>query len=352
MKIANLNKKPSRIDFYHDVACMYPNTLLSEVFLLASGTSCEIIAYIDLEKMPDIIIIDEVFHFYQNQPEFLKQIEFVKNSHDYVQKLIRKKVKDLPSLKVIGQYRSILNKLRKQLKEYFILRLTEFKLFELVGFADDESWYLAFPLGDMGKNKEDEYIPTLITGIKENEFILSFDSVVEQLFEYVDINMANDAPCDFIKIPLWDFPLLNSLKFNQVKHTQQDLKPSVNEFTTHFDALSQQLFQMPFTSKNQAEIIALAKEKILEHASPVQQAIDTSLYLTQLRNQSPPNTGMKFHLGITSAENLVNYFERAEIIEPYVAAETKEKLSRHINLQATCMFCYYIIQKPVEGQAN
>ncbi len=352
MKIANLNKKPSRIDFFNDAACMYPNTLLSEVFLLASGTSSEIIAYVELEKLPDIVIIEQIFHFYQNQPEFLKQIEFVRDSHDYVQKLIRKKAKDLPSLKVIGQYRSILNKLRKQLKEYFTLRLTEFKLFELVGFADDESWYLAFPLGDMEKNQEDEYIPTLITGIKENEFIMSFDSVVEELFEYVDIIVANDASCDFIKIPLWDFPLLNSMKFSQLKHTQQDLKPSLQEFTKHFDELSKQLFQIPFTSKNQTEIIALAKEKILGHASPVQQAIDNSLYISQTRNQTPPNTGMKFHLGITSAENLVNYFERAEIIAPYVSSETKEKLSRHINLKATCIFCYYLIQKPAEEKAK
>ena len=346
MNIANFNKKPSRIDFFNDAACMYPNTILADTLLLASGVSIEIIVYVAFDKWDDEFIINQILYNYRKYEGYVASVEKIKTTLPDTLKLIRSRAKDKLALEIIGRHKSAMILLRKQLKICYTDSLTRYKLLELCKFAHDESWTLAFPLGNEKANMENDYIPVLTQTIMGNECQLAFDSVVEQLFEYVDINIASDAPYEFVKIPLWDFPLLDGMKFNQVKYTQQDLKPSLQEFTKHFDELSAQLFTLPFTSENQAEIIALAKEKIGAQVSPVQQAIDNSLYISQTRNQTPPNTGMKFHLGITSAENLVNYYEKTEMIEAYVASEIKEQLRRYINLQATCFFTYITIQKP------
>ncbi len=346
MKIADYNKLPSRINFYDEALCLYPYTLLSEKLLLVSSISFDILLYNNFDKLKDILIIGEcIYHF--GEDEGLKAFfEDVKVKQKQVDKIKRQKFKDKNTLHLIGVQKGFVAKLRGTLKEHYERRLSTFKITELIGYEKEDCWIIKFPLLNIKKNQEDVYIPALTETIIENEYVMEFDGIVERLFTHVDIDATGSTSFDFIKIPLWDLPLIEGIKFNQMKYSQQDLKASLQEFTKHFDELSEQLFKMPFTLENQAEIIGLAKEKIMAQALPVQQAIDTSLYLTQFRNQSPPNTGMKFHLGITSAENLVNYYEKTEMIEAYVASEIKEQLRRYINLQATCFFTYITIQKP------
>ena len=94
--------------------------------------------------------------------------------------------------------------------------------------------------------------------------------------------------------------------------------------------------------------------KIVSNAAKVQEAIDNSLYLSQIRNQMNSNCSVKFNLGITSVATLVDYYLRAEMIEPYVASEIKDRLKRTMNLDATCVFSYVTSWKAEEegGIAN
>ena len=74
---------------------------------------------------------------------------------------------------------------------------------------------------------------------------------------------------------------------------------------------------------------------------PVQQAIDESLYLSKIKNNSPANYGLTFCLGIGSAETIVDFYQKNEIVEPYEANEIKNRISRHINLKSTYIFTYF-----------
>lgn len=348
MKIADYNKLPSRINFYDEALCLYPFTLLSEKLLLVSSISVEILLYNNFNLLSDKLIIGEcIYHF--GEDERMKAIfEDVKVKQEHIDKIKRQKFKDRNALNLIGLQKGFVNRMRTSLKEHYERRLSTFKITELIGYGKEDCWIIKFPLLNIKENQEDVYIPALIETIIENEYIMGFDSIVEQLFTHIDIDASRSSPCDFIKIPLWDFPLLEGIKFNQMKYTRKDLNQALQEFSKHFDELSKQLFQILFTAENQAEIVSLCRQKIVANGKPVQQAIDKSLYISQTRNQTPPNTGMKFHLGITSAENLVDYYEKSEMIEAYVASEIKEQLRRHVNLKATCIFTYITIQKPAE----
>ena len=348
MFIASYNKLPSRIDFYDNVACMYPNTMLAEKFVLAGSLSYEIISLVNFEQLTDELIFLQLLIGFQMHENYVENVKAVKEMHPRIMKLIRTRAKDKLALELIGKYRSLMHGFRRDLKEYFVEKLTFFKVIELVGFAKDESWSLNFPFGDYQEEKEDEYIPTVTKTIAQHGIIMSFDSVVEQLFTFTELGFVDDAPFDFIKIPTWDFPLMEGIKFNQIKFTQQELKQPMQEFSVHMDDLLEQLFQIPFSAAHHAEIINLCNEKIVANAPPVQNAIDNSLYMIQFRNQNPAHTGMKFHFGITSAANLVDYFGKSEMVQPYVASEIKERLQREINLEASCVFSYFIINKLVD----
>ena len=102
---------------------------------------------------------------------------------------------------------------------------------------------------------------------------MSFDSVVEKIFTIADINSDNQTYCDFIKIPLWDFPMFDGITFNQMKYTIGDLKPSLVPFNAQLKELSEQIFTIPFTSENQDEIKQLCSDKLNQFVKPVQQTI-------------------------------------------------------------------------------
>ena len=247
---------------------------------------------------------------------------------------------DKIELEFMNRHKSNVNLVRKQFAKYVEDRLRIIKLWELVEFRNEPNWDLQFPLYDYDATHESSYIQALEHFVPSCEYILSFDNVVEQLFTWSDFDQSDHKAFDYIKVPFWKFPLVYDMTFNQLKYTREDLKPLLQKFYTQFYDCLRQLFVMSFLTENHEKIIAIIQDKIMSLKLPIQQAIDNSLYISQLRNKTQGDADLTFNLGITSAETLVDYYQRAEMIEPYVASEIKDRLKRKMNLDATCVFSY------------
>ncbi len=350
MIIGNFNKLPSRINVRHEEASVLPSTLLAERFIMINGISYEMKVYLHIDKLSDMDVFNLLkFHFRKTQEHVDMVNEAIKN-HEYIQKLIRSKPKDKASLISIGKHRLLKNEYRKTLKLATAHRLKGMQLMELLPFAKEECWTLYDAIGDFIADEEDEYISVLNQAISKHQVLMCYNSIVEELIPHIELGSFADTSFDFIKIPIWKFPLMPGIKFNQIKHTQNGLKKPMQEFTKYLDELTNQLFEIPFIAENHDKIRNLCTEKIVANLEPMQKTIDESLYLIHYRTQTPPDMGIKFHLGIASVATLVDYYEKAEIIQPYVATEIKHRLSREINLQSTCIFSYFTIQKPEEEQ--
>jgi hypothetical protein len=59
-----------------------------------------------------------------------------------------------------------------------------------------------------------------------------------------------------------------------------------------------------------------------------------------MKNKYGNKDEFKFCLGITSAEILIDYYEKTQIILPYVANQIKQRVGRHIDLKANYVFTY------------
>jgi hypothetical protein len=345
MKIASYNMFSTRIIIENESQSLHLNTLIANKLKIASAISPEFIFQRDFDRLEDETVIELILFYFNMYPEVIKIVEDIKDNQSFIKKLIRQKRKDKTSLEIIGRQRSLIFDIRKMLKDYFTDRLVHYKLIEISDFYKEDVWQLEFPLFAADKNQEDRYIQELTKTISENEFIMSFNGIVEELFTFVGFDSPDNKLFDFIKIPLWHFPLFDGISFNQMKYTLEDLKPALKPFKEQFGELSALLYKMLFNIDCLAEIKQLSSEKLSDHISPVQQAIDNSLYISQLKNKSGGDTVMQFCLGITSAANLVNYYEKAEIIQPYVATETKDQLARHIDLNSACIFSYIRFNK-------
>ena len=190
-------------------------------------------------------------------------------------------------------------------------------------------------------NKEDYYISELSETIINRQNLFAFDTSLDTLFKPTQLDDIEDHDFDFISIPLWKIPPLFGMTYEQMQYSRDNLREPLDPFKNKLKELSMQLFPLDFSSENMQQIRQLCIEKIIPYQKSIQKNIDESLFITQLRNKFPSDLYQTFYLGITSAENLVHYFEKTKNIEPYVCTQIKQQISRHINPKASYVFTYF-----------
>ena len=145
MKIANLNRMPSTINFQDEALCMYPYTLLSERFYLASSISIEILYYCNIDIFTDDFVLDECLILTQDNAQAQEMYKDIKEKNQFVKKLSQQKNKDRNALNLIGLQRGLMKVVRKTLKTEYVNRLEAIKIFDLIEFAEEKCWKIIYP---------------------------------------------------------------------------------------------------------------------------------------------------------------------------------------------------------------
>jgi len=342
MQIANYNKQPSKMNFGREALSLYVYTLLADEVLIKCALSYDLALYDEIETLKDEEVIRKLLPHVEDDEEFTKTLTDIWDLQKQLKRYIREKHTDKSTFIAIGNFRSIMKDLRSKLKEIIEKRLKYSRLFELVPFRKEDVWKLENVLFkfDPAFDKQDLYITELTQTIPEQKYLIAFDTEVEKLFSFCLYDNPDNCNAEIIKIPLWSFPVFDGISFFQMKFTRDYLLPALLEFKAQLKKLSSEVFNIPFEPVNHPKIKQLCQESIEQHIVPVQKSVNDSLYMSQLRNKTEAGKGINFCLGITSAENLVNYYERTEMIEPYVATEIKQQIGRQMDLKACCFFVY------------
>lgn len=350
MKIVNLNIMPSKIEVPNEVLSMHLNIFVAETIVSASVTSHELLMYINFEKMTDEQVISQLKQFHRDNKDSLEVIIEHEKMYLVAQKLKNRKVKDKITLNLMNQSRLAMLRMRDYLKDYYLLRLKDFNLVPLLGFETEEFLELSYPRYDLQTNQENKYIEMLTEIVGNKLDILSLNHIVEKLFTFVDGDAYSDMPFDFIKIPLWYFPLLDDFTYAQMKYTREDLKKALPPFNQGVEILLSLVIDKQFTNEISESLLAVLNKHMKPLVKQVQDAINNSLYLCQIKNKTQNKSYARYNLGITSAANLVNYYERSGMVEAYVCSEIKERLGRKITMQDMCVFSYCTIEQADKEQ--
>jgi hypothetical protein len=344
MDIAHYNKMPSKINFQNEAYSMYVTSLLADKIFVRSCMSSEFIGYLGQDFFNDETILQCLKHYYFDNVAFLEQLERSEKLFKENKEIENRKHKNKLDLVAIGKGRSLRHFLRKTYKEYFEGRFNYFKLMALLPFVKEKIWNINYPLFSSSGNKEDPYIPELTKTLSEHEFILSLDAVVEELFPWESYDAEENNTGDFIKIPLWKFPMFADITYPQLKHIRNELKTALSGFNDNLQKLTGQLWPLQFIKENKTDIKRLCYDGLQRFQQPVQQAIDENIYISRLKNSTSDTTSITFCLGITSVENIIGYFEKAEIVEPYVVTEINQQLSRRLDVRSTFIFSYILVK--------
>ncbi len=342
MQIAAYNRRPSKIDFQKEILSLYPYTLLGNKILLKTSVTNILWQYYNFDRLSDRFLFDRILHYYRMHEDYIDGVKKCINLLKDANKKIKDKSIEKEDLVIIGRTRSLANRYKKNLKEYLESEIKKTKLFELMPFIDTQIWKFDVVISNLGEPdvSEDLYIPELTKVITEKEYFLAFNPVVEDLFSYCLFDSNENDEVEFIKIPLWHFTTFEGITFLQMKYTFEEIRPSFIPFFKFICDFPEQLFKKSFIEDNIEDIKQLCKESIVQYIEPFQNVIDNSLYLNQLRNKNQTDRGITFCLGITSVENLIEFYSRSEIVEPYVALQIKQQVGREMDLMGSCIFVY------------
>ena len=269
--------------------------------------------------------------------------------HDYEEK--RKELKEIvPKMhnaKKITMLKHSISCLKKEFKQHLrdnINETYEFnKIQECVPF-NKEGIFIMKSFDYSQKDNKEHVLISEITKVLINRLeIMAFHESVEQMYSHVDYNEMETDMIDFIKIPLWDMPFLDELTYKQLKYTRNDLQPAMAPFKIQLQEFWDEIVTIQFVDENMEQLKHLCQSKLQPFVQPIQQAINESLYISQIRNKSENNNKLTMCLGITSADKLIQYYEKVETILPYVASEIKQQVSRYMDLKAAQMFVYFKI---------
>ncbi len=295
---------------------------------------------IDIEAMSDEMAVAVGKHWLRGNDEFKAMMLVLEETLPIMKKRRAMKHKDKHALYALGSFKQALIDLRRGINLQMEGSMRFNKVITLRLFIEEKIWNIANTNIFSETNKEDEYIQLICDSILNRKDFMGFDEILIEKFAGATFDNAVDIDCNFIKIPLWDVPVDEGMPVDKIKYTRSDLQTAMKPFKAHLNELKEELNGIQFVTENLVEIEKLCEEKILEYVTPVQQAIDNSIYLSHQRNQSQDDTRSKLYLGISSSDMLIDYLEAFEIIAPYVASEVRDRLAKQMDLESTRLFFY------------
>lgn len=343
MDINYYQKNGSVIPLGYDTTYIHSYILLSDTIMYASMSSALLMLYINIDSWKDEAIEKMIPFFFPKNEENEDILAFFNVMQPLVKKLTKQKHKDKNDLVTMGQYKEALRRMRKIIKLDVEEKIGPTEIIALIPFVKENIWQLHFTGYMEAPNQEDFYIPELTNIIINREILFAFDSQVDTLLNPTQLDAAQAQDFDFISIPLWNMPHLLGMTYEQLQHSRENLQKPLTAYKNDLKELSKQLFPIDFSTENMQQIKQLCTDRIIPYQNSIQKDIDDCLYISQLRNRYPKDFYATFCLGITSAENLVSYYEKTKNVEPYVATQIKERISRHIHLKATYVFTYFQI---------
>jgi len=316
--------------------------IMADDVTFISQLSQLVLSYSGLDKFADKHILQTGASMYNDNSEFLEMVHYFQGQLKVVNKLKSKKHKTRDDLVALTTFKNMINEVRELSRKRYDQILDGYYVKEKIPFIDDKIWYVGYRRGTERQDEEDAFIPIISDTLIEIEDLISLEYNIDAAFRIVNVEgIIDDYAFDYIKIPLWQFPPLFQISYEEVKHSRQQLQPPLQPFKEHLEKFRKEIYGLSFDDENKEKIRQSGMEIQSLFVQPVQQAVNNCIFLSKLKNAYADYIFLRFCLGITSAENIVEYYLGNKIIEPYMVSEIKKRIARESDLQASNVFCYF-----------
>lgn len=328
------------VQFPAETAGIKLNIFIADEVMHASPVALMLLNYIYLPEYKDDLIIEEFRHQYKPDEGDNRMADKMKEMQRLLKSIPKQRQHTKEYLFHKGSFQKLVRLAKDVLKADKEEFLSSHSLLEVVPFRKEKVLKL-FPMDRGPEEKENVYIEDISYSMTMKETYLCVDEVIENLFNYKVLHAKTKGTPDFIKIPLWEFPFLIGLNYEQLKYTRDNLTTALVPFKEQLSELSGKLNSIPYSKESIGQIEQLYKDSVTPTVGSVQQHIDESLYLCKSKSLLPNKIRLSYCLGIASSKTLIDYYEKTKIVLPYVANEIRERVERHNDLNISHIFTYF-----------
>ena len=348
MKISFFNKSKTNIPINHESYCIHPCLVIADSVMYFSYSSYLFRMYVDSDSFNDAKLLTESKQISKNDPELIEEIEFVEEMMIHAKKIKQLTRKNKDQLLYLHNYKNGITYIKEYYKDFFETILKGRCCFHLLHFMEKK--VLEMKIAEINQHQpfSEEFIKVIPETIIGQESIMMLDQNIETYFSFSTADSPSKRKTDFIKLHLWDFPFFIDLNFEQLNYIREELKPAFAPFKAELDELAILIFDQKLQGVDMEEIRQLFDVKISPYKAPIQHSLDENIFLSKLKNRMNHNNKLRFCLGITSIEILVDYYVKAQVVNPFIAKQNKEQIGQHFDLMSSVLFCYYEIYAPKE----
>ena len=245
-------------------------------------------------------------------------------------------------------------KLIADAKEWFVNAVAVYNLEDFIPFNEKNDFVvLANDNFSEDSTNEDAIINFLKEMYTEESMevkSLVLDELAEEFFTNNNIldELNEEEFPEFTSFELFEFPLIKQMNPNYIDFTKNDIQDELGAFNQQYNQVVNRLKLIPYSFQTIAEIKTTIVDSLTSAVKSVNNKLNDSLYLQQVRNRQAQDLQIKVMLGITSYKTLIEMLEMTDVVLPFVATGISDSLSKNIDINNTCVFIYHKLPASME----
>ena len=306
--------------------------------------------YLKMHKIIDTLNVNWINHlmrtiFEEDNEEFEKYIEMTAKFKELVGKNTNKHLSK-QDLITRGKYYNWIEICRKLVKSKLEVILTDLFLIQFVGLEERKVSYSNIKNSYfISSIKEDETKVILYEYLKDDINTMLINKNFKNSLKIKDIsilNNRNDEKIDAYFIPLFRMPF-NISDF----YTSEILINLKSQIFQKFDSIASKInenikqISLNKFDNSTSDILVKMYDSLAEENTSFQKEIDNNMYFKMIINNIKDCSFYQICLGVTTKNIIVDYYEKINVLEPFLAKSLKDKLELKYDLNS-CKFFYYI----------
>lgn len=306
--------------------------------------------YVKMHKIIETLNVNWINHlmrtiFEENNEEFEKYIEMTAKFKELVAKNTNKHLSK-QELITRGKYNNWIEMCRNLVKSRLEVILTDLFLIQFTGLEERKVSYSNIKNSYIESSiKENETKSILYNFLKDdiNTMLMNKNFKDSMKIKNISvINNSNDEMFDAYCIPLFKMPFHISDFY-----TSEILINLKNQISQKFDSISskinENIKQISLTTFDNSTYETMIKmyDSLVEENTVFQKEIDNNMYFKMIINNIKDCSFYQIYLGVTTKNIIVDYYEKINVLEPFLAKSLKDKLELKYDLNS-CKFFYYI----------
>ena len=280
------------------------------------------------------------------------QIKDIRKLYESMLYYRNKKGKSKAEIVLMKKIERLMNKHLSNYKTHFaelceLLKLTELLPLSLYNSKSTRlplfAWYFPDERSKNGINERIRVMAKMVTQ-KDDDFLF-FDVEIKTHNSSADVSFIEQAGIGtvFLSDFLFQIPAPETLNTQQIVVIRNELSKTFYPLLSNFESLFSILRELPFEQKEFSKIAIEYKNKIDSIKGFFQNELDKNELLNQLKEKNiadNTNTFYKVFAGISSFQNILNFYHQLKVIDEQNFLYITEEMSTKVNVKNSRLFFF------------